>query len=422
MSIKKNSIPAFFLLPLLTLAGCAGESPDNSSETESGSEDRTQISFIHWRGEDKEVFDDIIAQFEEEHPEIGVEMNIYPSEQYQATGQRMLTDGSTGDVFTSFPGAQFEAIANAGFFEDLSGEDFVGNFDENLINVGEKDGQQLALPYQLVFNMPVYNKGMFDELGLEVPKSWTEFQEMADTLLENDITPIAFPGADIGPNQFMNSMMMNNAPDEDVFQKLQNGEESLTNEWWVQTLEDFQLLEQKGYIQPDALGTSQDSAMAMVASGEAAMLATGSYHMASLLDLNPDLELDLMAPITVEESEAQYEGINTATFMLGVNSKSEKKEEAKEFIRFLSRPEIASQYANETGQHLTVNGVEYESEVLQDTAYWIDERKTRFQPRFLITNAQIEAAVLSSIENVLGGADPMEAAEEAQQIVEENLE
>ena len=52
------------------------------------------------------------------------------------------------------------------------------------------------------------NKGMFDELGLEVPKSWTEFQEMADTLLENDITPIAFPGADIGPNQFMNSMMM----------------------------------------------------------------------------------------------------------------------------------------------------------------------------------------------------------------------
>lgn len=422
MISKKNSIPAFFFIPLLSLAGCAGESPDSSSESESGSEDRTQISFIHWRGEDKEVFDDIIAQFEEEYPEIGVNMNIYPSEQYQATGQRMLTDGSTGDVFTSFPGAQFEAIAGAGFFEDLSGEDFVGNFDESLISVGEKDGQQLALPYQLVFNMPVYNKGMFDELGLEVPKSWTEFQEMADTLLENDITPIAFPGADIGPNQFMNSMMMNNAPDEDVFQKLQSGEESLTNEWWVKTLEDFQLLEQNGYIQPDALGTSQDSAMAMVANEEAAMLATGSYHMASLLDLNPDLELDLMAPITVEESEAEYEGINTATFMLGVNSNSEKKEQAKEFIRFLSRPEIASQYANETGQHLTVNDVEYESEVLQNTAYWIDERNTRFQPRFLITNAQVEAAVLSSIENVLGGADPMEAAEEAQQIVEENLE
>lgn len=307
-------------------------------------------------------------------------------------------------------------------FEDLSGEDFVSNFDQELISVGQKDGAQLALPYQLVFNMPVYNKGMFEELGLEVPKSWTEFQEMADTLLENGITPIAFPGADIGPNQFMNSMMMNNAPDEDVFEKLQNGEESLTNEWWVKTLEDFQLLEQKGYIQADALGTSQDSAMAMVANEEAAMLATGSYHMSALLGLNPDLQLDLMAPITVEESEAVYEGINTATFMLAVNSQSKKKEQAKEFIAFLSQPEIASQYANETGQHLTVNDVEYESEVLKNTAYWIDERKTRFQPRFLITNAQVEAAVLSSIENVLGGADPMKAAEEAQQLVDENRE
>ncbi|HSI66104.1 MAG TPA: extracellular solute-binding protein, partial [Planococcus sp. (in: firmicutes)] len=216
--------------------------------------------------------------------------------------------------------------------------------------------------------------------------------------------------------------MMNNAPDEDIFEKLQNGEESLTNEWWVKTLEDFQLLEERGYIQPNALGTNQDSAMAMVANEEAAMLATGSYHMNSLMDLNPDLELDLLAPITVEASEAVYEGINTATFMLAVNSNSEKKEEAKRFIEFLSQPEIASIYANGTGQHLTVLDVNYESEVLQNTSYWIDERTTRFQPRFLITNAQIEAAVLGSIENVLGGEDPMTAAEQAQQIVEENMD
>lgn len=413
---KSYSLFAGVATTILVLAGCAGESSN------SGNEDSTQISFIHWRGEDKDVFDEIIAQFEEENPNITVEMTIYPSEQYQATGQRMLQDGSTGDVFTSFPGAQFEAIHSAGFFEDLTDEDFISNFDEGSISVGQKDGQQFALPYQLVFNMPIYNKGMFDELGLEVPKSWSEFQEMGDTLLENGITPIAFPGADIGPNQFMNSMMMNNAPDEDIFEKLQNGEESLTNEWWVKTLEDFQLLEEKGYIQEDALGTNQDSAMAMVANEEAAMLATGSYHMASLLELNPDLELDLMAPITVEEDEAQYEGIHTATFLLAVNSNSEKKEEAKQFIEYLSQPEVASKYANETGQHLTVTGVEYESEVLQNTSYWIDERNTRFQPRFLITNAQIEAAVLSSIENVLGGEDPMAAAEQAQQIVEENRE
>lgn len=421
MKKKSFSLLAGMLTLLLILTGCAGESGGSDSSGE-GSGDKTTISFMHWRNEDKAVFDEIIAEFEEANPDIAVEMNIYPSDQYQATAQRMLQEGSTGDVFTSFPGAQFESLQKAGIFADLTEEEFVSKFDENLISVGQKDGKQMALPYQLVFNIPVYNKGMFEELGLEVPKSWTEFQEMADTLLENGITPIAFPGADIGPNQFMNSMMMNNALDEDVFAKLQSGEESLTNEWWVKTLEDFQLLEQKGYIQENALGTNADSAMAMVANEEAAMIATGSYHMASIMGLNPDLQLDLLAPITVEESEAVYEGINTATFMLAVNSKSEKQEQAKKFIDFLSEPEIASKYANGTGQHLTVTDVNYESEELKNTAYWIDEKKTRFQPRFLITNAQIEDAVLSSIENVLGGEDPMAAAEAAQKIVDENRE
>ena len=428
MSFRKWLVVLGIVAVVFALSACAKESSPNDSEGNGGEEgafgeETTQISFIHWRGEDQAVFEEIIAQFEEENPNIKVEMNVYPSDQYQSTAQTLIRDGSTGDVFASQPGTQFEAIKNAGLFEDLSNEDFVSNFDENAIEVGQdEEGRQLALPYQMVFNMPVYNKGLFDELGLEVPKSWSEFQEVADTLLEHDIIPIAFPGADIGPNQFMNSMMMNNAKDEDIFAKLESGEESLTNDWWVKTLEDFQLLLEKGYIQEDALGTNQDAAMAMVAGGDAAMLATGSYHMASLKELNPELELDLMAPITVEEDEVEYEGIHTATFMLAVNSNSEKKEEAKAFIDFLSRPDIASQYANGTGQHLTVKDVEYESEELRNTAYWLSERKTRFQPRYLITNSQVENAVLSSIEAVLGGQEPSKAAAEAQKLVEENIE
>ncbi len=428
MSFRKWLVVLGIVAVVFALSACAQESSPNDLEGNGGEEgasgvETTQISFIHWRGEDQAVFEEIIAQFEEENPNIKVEMNVYPSDQYQSTAQTLIRDGSTGDVFASQPGTQFEAIKNAGLFEDLSNEDFVSNFDENAIEVGQdEEGRQLALPYQMVFNMPVYNKGLFDELGLEVPKSWSEFQEVADTLLEHDIIPIAFPGADIGPNQFMNSMMMNNAKDEDIFAKLESGEESLTNDWWVKTLEDFQLLLEKGYIQEDALGTNQDAAMAMVASGDAAMLATGSYHMASLKELNPELELDLIAPITVEEDEVEYEGIHTATFMLAVNSNSEKKEEAKAFIDFLSRPDIASQYANGTGQHLTVKDVEYESEELRNTAYWLSERKTRFQPRYLITNSQVENAVLSSIEAVLGGQEPSKAAAEAQKLVEENIE
>ncbi|NGP45705.1 extracellular solute-binding protein [Bacillaceae bacterium SIJ1] len=410
------------LLLMLVVTGCAGNEPSSNvgnSDSKTG-EDVTEISFIHWRGEDVEAFDQIIADFEEANPTIQVAMNTYPSDQYQSNAQQMLRAGSAGDVFTVFPGSQFEVMKQADLMTDLSGDPFIENFESSPIKVGQVEGKQFALPYQMVFNMPVYNTTLFKDLNLEVPKNWDEFLEMAKVLDENGITPIALPAGDIGVNQFMNSMVMNNAEDG-IFEKLEAGEASLTEDWWVKTLSQFKELNDLGYFQDNPLGTQQDAAMALVAQGEAAMLATGSYHMAALKELNADLQLDLLAPITVSEADKMYDGIHTATFMLAVNSQSEKKEEAKTFIDYLSQPEVASFYANETGQHLTVKDVTYEDESLNNTSYWLSEKTTRFQPRYTITNAQVEKAVLSSIESVLGGANPEDAAAEAQNIVEENL-
>lgn len=412
------------LLMTSVLVGCSSNQSasedltDNSGE--GSTEKSTTISFIHWRGEDAKIFEELISKFEEENTNINVEMTIYPSEQYQSTAQTMLRDGSTGDVFVSMPGSQFEIINKAGLFTDLTNESFVTNFNESLLKAGQKDGKQLALPLQLVFNQPVYNVGIFEKLGLEPADSWEGFLELSQTLKDNGYIPIAFPGADIGPGQLMNSMMMNNAPDEEIFTKLESGETTLTDEWWVKTLSQFKELNDRGFLQENSLGTKHDGAIALVAQEKAAMLATGSYAMASIKSQNPDIKLNLLAPITVPADQAKYEGIHTTTFMLAINSKSEKQAEAKKFIEFLSQPENATTYANATGQHLTVKGVEYNSPELQDTAVWMD-KNTRFQPRYLIKNADVQQAVISSIQAVLGGTSPEEAAANAQQIVDQNI-
>jgi len=408
-----------FLSIILTLSvllvGCSKTSSSNS-----GKDGKTKISFIHWRGEDTEVFNELIKKFEKENPNIKVEMNVYPSEQYQSTAHTLLRDGSAGDVFTSFPGSQFEIIKKAGLFTDLTNETFIKNFNENLIKAGQADGKQLALPYQLVYNQPVYNVGIFEKLGLEVPKDWDSFLEVCEKLKENGYIPIAFPGADIGPGQFMNSMMMNNAPDEQIFAKLMEGKVKLTDEWWVKTLRQFKELYDKGYISKDALGMKHDGAIALVAQEKAAMLATGSYAMANIKSQNPNIKLGLLAPITVDKDKAVFEGIHTTTFMLAINSKSKKKEEAKKFIEFLTTKENAEFYANKTGQQLTIKNVNYQSEELKTAAEWMN-KKTRFQPRYLIPDADIEKAVVASIQAVLGGTSPEKAAEDAQKIVEQKI-
>lgn len=421
--------PAAFLLFLSTiLAACgsgnAGQQSGSAISSEGNSpasskDDQVTISFVHWRGEDANVFDQLIDQFEEEHPNIQVEMSIFPSEQYLANAQARLSNGA-GDVFASYPGAQFETLLNANIYADLSDADFRSNYTENLIKAGNKDGKQYAYPYQLVYNQLVYNKKIFEKLQLEIPKDWDGFLALCETLKQNGYIPIAFPGADIGPGQFMNSMMMNNNTDEEIWAKVESGQAKVTEEWFVKTLEQFKELNDKGYFQPDSLGTSKDIAASLFAQEQAAMLATGSYMMASNLELNPDLEQGLMAPITVSADEAVYEGVHTTTFMLGLNAKSPHPEEALSFIEFLSRPEIAEIYANETGQLVTVKGVNYSTPELQESALWA-EKKTRFQPRYLISNANVEKAVTSSIQMVLSGVEPLQAAEEAQQIIDQNI-
>jgi raffinose/stachyose/melibiose transport system substrate-binding protein len=378
------------------------------------------ISFIHWRGEDVKSLNSIIEKFRQENPNIKVEMQTMPSDQYQTGVQAKLSDGSVGDVFTSFPGAQFEALAKAGLFTDLSNEKFLANFNDNLIQVGKKDGKQLAVPYQLVYNDPIYNVKLFEKYNLTPPKDWDGFLALCETLKSKGIIPIAFAGADIGPGQFMNSMVMNNEPSEDIFTKVEAGQAKLTDDWWVKTLSQFKELNDKGYFEPNALGTKDAAAGALFTQEKAAILASGSYQLAQNKKQNPNLEQKLLAPITVPADKAKYEGIHTTTFMLAVNSKSKHPEEAKKFLEFLSRKEIAGQYANETGQNVTVKDVQYTSPELQVANEWAS-KKTLFQPRFTITNAEIQKAVTNSIQSVLSGKSPLDAAKEAQAIVDQQL-
>jgi raffinose/stachyose/melibiose transport system substrate-binding protein len=417
------------LAVVLTACGNNGKNTAGTSNTGAGSQasngetsnkENVTLSFIHWRGEDVQVLDSIIAKFEQEYPHIKVETQVFPSDQYQSTAQAKLADGSVGDVFTAFPGAQFEAIAKAGLFADLSNESFVANFEQGLITAGQKDGAQYALPYQLVYNIPIYNIGLFEKYNVDVPKDWDSLLAALEVFKQAGITPIAFPGADIGPGQLMNSMVMNNAPDEAIFTKLEAGEAKLTDDWWVKTLAQFKELNDKGYLQKDAVGAKQDSSIALFVQEQAAILGTGSFHLAANKASNPNLKQGLLAPITVSEAETVFEGIHTTTFMLAVNSKSKHQEQAKLFIEFLSRPAIAAEYANGTGQNVTVKDVEYTSEELNIVSEWTS-KKTRFQPRFTITNGEVQKAVTNSIQAVLSGVSAEEAAADAQAIVEQQI-
>jgi raffinose/stachyose/melibiose transport system substrate-binding protein len=415
------------LLRLLGAAGlgafsvaCAGPGSGGprGGDAPAKGEVKGAISFAHWRAEDKAVFDKIISQFVGAHPGVTVRQDISPSNDYQSTALQKIRGGAIGDVFTAFRGAQFVNMVKAGLYSDLSGQSFVANYDERLVSAGQDGGKQFGLPYQLVFNTPLANLDLLEKNGFaELPKDWDGFLAMCQQLKAKGIIPIAFPGGDPGnAGQLLNCMVMNNAPSDDAFAKIEAGELKATDDWYLKTLEQYAQL--RPYFQPNAVGTAVEPAQQIFASQKAAFLATGSFHISAVRQLGAKFPIDLYAPITVPADQAKYEGVHNATFILGVSTASKNQATALEFVNALSDAETATAYANGTAQHVTVKGVDYTDPDLKALEPWLS-KQTLLAPRFQFNDLDIRAAVENAAVEVIAGKSPQAAAAAAQRIVDQ---
>lgn len=394
-------------------SGGGGTAPTGGAATDT-------ISFAHWRAEDQQVFDQVVASFTKANADAGVEQDISPSQDYQSSALQRLRSGEVGDAFTAFRGAQFEDMVSAGLFAELSDQPFVGAYSDRFAEVGQKDGVQYGLPYQVVFLMPIYNVDLFEKAGVsEVPQDWDGFLALCEQLRSADVTPIAWPGGDAGnAAQLFNSMTMNNAPSDDFCAQIEAGKLKCTDDWFLKTL--GQYAELAPYMQDNATGSAPEPLQQLFAEQKAGMLATGSYNIAGARALGAEFEMDLISPITTTAAEARFEGVHNATFILGVNSSSEKQETAVAWLEHLSDPEVAGAYANGTAQHVTVDGVDYTNRDLKRIEPWLS-RNTALAPRYQFLDLDVEAAVEAACVAVVGGQSPEQAAEEAQKIVDEQI-
>ena len=158
-----------------------------------------KVSFAHWRGEDKAVFDELIKRFVAKNNGVEVAQDISTSNDYNAQGLQKVRGAAIGDAFATFRGAQFKNFGEAGIYTELKNSKAVGNYQKGLLTAGQSGDSQLGLPYQVVFPMPMANTDLFDKAGAELaPKDWNAFLNMCEKLAVSGVTPISWPGGDVG--------------------------------------------------------------------------------------------------------------------------------------------------------------------------------------------------------------------------------
>jgi len=405
------------------LTACAGPGttarPTASAGTSAFSGKATgNVSFAHWRAEDKPAFDELIKKFTAAHPDITMTQDITPSADWTANGLQKLRGSAVGDAFATLRGSQFEQVVKAGVYADLTGTKAAANYQNP--EAGTKNGKVLGLPLQVVFNQPVINLDAFDKANADkAPADWDSLLNTCDKLKTAGFVPIAWPGGDAGNlGQLFNSMILNHAPAEDMCAQIEQGKLKVTDSWFIDMLKQYQQL--APFFQDKSTGTLQDGARVMFAQGTAAMMATGSFDILTVRKQGAKFPIDMLFPKTVAKGKkSKYDGVYNQTFIMGVNSASKTQPAAYAWLEFMSQPENAGYYANNTAQHVGVKGVKYTDKDLSDLEPWLSKNNA-LAPRFQFLNLDVRKAVEGTTVAVVGGTSPEKAAEDAQKIVDQN--
>lgn len=373
------------------------------------------IEFYHWRPEDKVIFADIIKKFEAANPGTYVNQVISTSVDYTNLAYAKISADKKAAVFVTSRGGQFNQFLSGGLMRDISSERFVThNVVADALGPATVGGKVYGIPYQFLFNDPLYNTDIFAKEHWTVPTNWTQILAFCKTAKAAGYIPFALPGATRGnAGQIINSFLMNSAPDLATLTKriqdIDTGKADLTTDWFKAMANQYSQMGQAGCFPSNLTGYTDTSAPADFANGKAVIYPTGTFAISTVTNLNPAMKgkMKLMSFIATD-SKPLYQGIFNDTFILSVNAKASSTDQniARAFISFLATAPIAQEYAIGTSQHVSIVNVDYSSNIDLLNTSDIMGKHLLLAPRFIFNNV---GTVRNPLEDALiaiaGGAN-----------------
>ena len=226
---------------------------------------------------------------------------------------------------------------------NLSDEPFVENLiDKSILTAPDGNIYGFAFEVKTGGMGVVYNKNIFEEQKLEIPKTYDEFLDVCGKLAANGITPFYGPFKDVWTFQMWTTStwgyyVAENEPD--LWDKL-NANEIGWDEIpaFEESLEKAYNLYKDGYMQSTVLSDDYNSIPAAMSSGEYAMTVGSNTTVRDLLNAYPDIQFD-MFPYPIYEGEHEYMTISQLDAEFFIPKDAKHIDEAKKFLNFMAQPE-----------------------------------------------------------------------------------
>lgn len=385
-----------------TVTGCG-----SSSEGESSAKG-TELELFSSKAENKDILQKLVDKFNETHEDVTIKITA-PADAGTVLKTRMAKNDMP-DIVAMGGDNNYTEVESAGMLVDLSDEDYISNIQESYLQMvydvnKDKEEKAYGVPYATNASGVIYNVEKFDQLGIEIPKTWDEFIDVIEKLKDAGEQPLLMTYKDAWTSLCpWNSMAPDLAP-ENFNDERKEGKTTFvgTHEEIVEKY--LQLLD---YAQDDFMGLTYDDGNKQFANGEAAMIINGNWAINQYLNSNADLKVDMFAfPASNDESKNYVtSGVDV---LLGVCKDSANEELAKEFVSFMLEPENAKMYIEDQFAFSAVKGVEQENETVAGVKEDIANGKVaNFPDHYYPSGFDLSALISEMCLNYSNGMDNQE--------------
>ena len=401
----------------LALAGCTA---GGSGSSEGGA---TSLTFLVDNGEATvATAQALVDAFVEENPDISIEVETRPQ---GADGDNVvktrLATGEMDDLFQYNSGSLMQALSPDDTLVNLADEDYVGKFDDRFVQSVSTENGLYGVPMgQSMAGAVIYNKDIYEQLGLEVPTTWDEFIANSEAIKQAGVAaPIVQTYGDTWTSQLFVLGDFNNvlAENPDWAEEYTNNEAKYVDQPALAGFEHLQEVFEKGLLNEDFASAKYADGVSMVATGAGAQYPMLTFAAGQLMTTNPEAA-DVVGTFPLPGPDAETNGLTvwmpTNTVYIPKSTEGDKLEASKKFLEFLATPEACDiqSEANAPQGPFVIEGCDLPDDVpamVSDLQQYFDDGKTNLALEFLSpikgpALEQITVAVGSGITSAADGA------------------
>lgn len=320
------------------LAGCSADG-------------RETIRFTFSKREALAFMTQVVADYNASQDRVRVEMDSSGVDVVSASFVR----GNPPDIMLANYNYEVARFVQRCALTDLSGTAAAATVREDLQPLmdqyGVCAGRTSALPYSVMASSVIYNQQIFDDLGLEVPTTWDELIQTAETLTANGVTP--FYGTfkdDWTVGQGWYDYAVGGSVDViDFFDSLAVEGDRVGSDSTVSFQKDFaepmdrmtQLA--TTYTNPDADSRAYGDGNLAFAQGQAAMYLQGPWALGEIAKTAPDLPVGTFPLPMTDDPDDLAVRVNMDLAAI-IPEGSRHQEAARDFLEHLYQPEIIEAY------------------------------------------------------------------------------